>query len=153
MTDRLLDTLATEEGFRSYVYDDATGEPIVPGYTVIGHPTIWHGLCLEKGRVPKLWESLPRDVLQYVSQGKYRELTAKAPWIIGQPDDVRLALALMAYQLGAEGVLGFKNMLAALKRGDREAAADHALDSEWARRDTPARAGRVAALIRGKLPT
>jgi lysozyme len=149
MTDRLLDTLANEEGFRPYVYDDATGEPIVPGYTCIGHPTIWYGLCLEKGRVPKLPIGMPREALQYVSQGKYGDLVNRAPWIIGQPDDVRLALALMAYQLGASGVLGFKRMCAALQRGDREAAADEALDSEWHRKDSPARARRVAELIRG----
>jgi lysozyme len=149
MTDRLLDILSSEEGFRAYVYDDATGEPIVPGYTVIGHPTIWTGLCVEKGRVPKLPESMPRDALRCVAQGKYAEHTAQAPGIIGQPDDVRLALALMAYQIGSEGVLRFPKMLAALRSGDRAAAALHAKDSAWAREQTPARAARVAALIEG----
>lgn len=152
MTDRLLDILVDDEGFRGWVYDDANGEPIVPGYTVIGHPTIWFGLCLEKGRIPKLPDSMPHDALQFVAQGKYAELTAKAPWIIGLPDDVRLALALMAYQLGANGVLGFRKMMSALQRGEREEAAGHAMDSAWATQ-TPARARRVATLIRGKLPT
>ena len=152
MTDRLLDTLVEDEGFRGFVYDDANGEPIVPGYTVIGHPTIWFGLCLEKGRIPKLPESMPHDALQFVAQGKYAELAAKAPWIIGLSDDVRLALALMAYQLGSNGVLGFRKMMSALQRGEREEAADHAMDSAWARQ-TPTRARRVATLIRGKLPT
>lgn len=149
MIERLLAILANEEGFRPYVYDDATGEPLRPGYTLVGHPTIWFGLCVEKGRVPRLPEAMPRDAHEYVAVTKWNDLQSRAPWLAGQPEDVQLALALMAYQLGADGVLGFPNMLAALKRGDREAAADHALDSDWHRVDTPPRAKRVAALIRG----
>jgi lysozyme len=54
----------------------------------------------------------------------------------------------MAYQLGPSGVVAFKKMLAALEAGDRIAAAEAALDSKWATQ-TPNRAQRVAALIRG----
>lgn len=149
MIDRLLEILAGEEGFRGFVYDDANGEPIVPGYTVIGHPTIWIGLCVEKGRVPHLPDAMPREALEYVAVAKWNELQLHAPWLTRLHEDVQLALALMAYQLGADGVLAFKNMLAALERGDRELAANEALNSKWARGDTPARAQRVAALIRG----
>jgi lysozyme len=46
------------------------------------------------------------------------------------------------------GVLKFKGMLEALKAGKREFAANEALDSLWARQ-TPERARRVAAQIRG----
>jgi lysozyme len=147
--DRALPILANEEGLRWYVYDDKTGEPIVPGYTVIGHPTIFIGLCVEKGRVPKLPQSLPHELLEYVAASKWNDLQTKAPWVAGQPEDVQLALALMAFQLGANGVLGFKRMCAALRRGDRATAEQEALDSEWYRRDTPARAARVAAMIGG----
>lgn len=148
MIDRLLEILANEEGFRAFVYDDANGEPIVPGYTVVGHPTMWIGLCVEKGRVPKLPEALPRDVLEFVAVSKWGELQSRAPWLARLHEDVQLALALMSYQLGADGMFGFKNMLAALERGDRATAADEAIRSTWARQ-TPARARRVAALIRG----
>jgi lysozyme len=147
MIDALLTHLADEEGLRFYVYDDATGEPIVPGYTVVGHPTIWHGLCVEKGRVPKLWDSLPRDALAFVAKAKFAELVARIPWALELPWRTQLGLAAMAYQLGVDGVLEFKNMLAALKAGDLVAAKAHALDSDWARNDTPVRAKRVAAFI------
>jgi hypothetical protein len=151
MIERLLSTLANEEGLRWYAYDDATGEPLRPGYTLVGHPTWLIGLCIEKGRVPKLPQSLPHDLLEYIAASKWSELQNKAPWVAGQPEDVQLALALMAFQLGANGVLGFKRMCAALQSGEREAAADHALDSDWHRNDSPARAKRVAALIRGRV--
>jgi lysozyme len=55
----------------------------------------------------------------------------------------------MAYNLGAEGVAGFQMMLAALQRGDRDAAALNCLDSLWAKQ-VGARAERVADLIRGR---
>jgi lysozyme len=56
----------------------------------------------------------------------------------------------MAYQMGVSGVLKFADMLAALERGERAAAATHALQSIWATQ-TPKRAKRIAALIRGDL--
>lgn len=54
------------------------------------------------------------------------------------------ALVNMVFQLGMAGVRKFKKMNAALVRGDFEAARDEALDSDWARYQTPARALRVA---------
>ena len=39
-------------------------------------------------------------------------------------------------------------VLTALERGDYEAAAREMLDSKWGKRDTPARAGRLAERMR-----
>ncbi len=57
------------------------------------------------------------------------------------------ALTNMGFQLGVGGLLKFKNMIAALERGDWEEAARQALDSRWARQ-TPERAARVAEQLR-----
>ena len=65
------------------------------------------------------------------------------------PTDIRVALSNMAYQLGASGVMRFRKMVAAFKAGDFAEAAREALDSKWAKQDTPNRAKRVAALIAG----
>lgn len=65
------------------------------------------------------------------------------------PTDLRVALGNMAYQLGSAGVFRFRRMMLALKDGDYQEAAREALDSKWAKTDSPARAKRVAALIRG----
>ena len=54
----------------------------------------------------------------------------------------------MCYQLGVTGFMGFKNMVAAIKAGDWNKAADEALDSKWARKDTPERAKRHAEVLR-----
>lgn len=57
------------------------------------------------------------------------------------------ALLNMRFQLGSGGFRAFKNMLAALERRDYPAAAAAALDSKWAREDTPERAQRVCKQI------
>lgn len=148
MLEKLCDLLEVDEGWREYVYDDATGEPIVPGYTVKGHPTIGFGCCVEKGIA-----GLPKDIgkqwLQFAVSYRWWRLCSRHDWLMEQPEEVQIALGSMAYQLGVDGVCGFPNMLAALKAGDRALAAEHALDSDWARFQTPARATRVAAMIRG----
>ena len=53
----------------------------------------------------------------------------------------------MGYQIGCHGVLGFHEMLAALARGDTEAAIQAALDSDWDE-ETPRRAMLVVGALR-----
>ena len=58
------------------------------------------------------------------------------------------ALVEMVFQLGTAGVAGFVRMVGAIFRDDWDEAADEALDSKWARKDTPYRARRVAEVLR-----
>lgn len=53
------------------------------------------------------------------------------------------AVIQMAFQLGFDGFMGFKNLRKALLRCEWAEAKAHALDSKWARQ-TPKRAARVA---------
>lgn len=148
MLDRLVEDLKKDEGFRASVYDDATGKPIIPGTTVIGFPTIGYGSMVSADRGGKIPERIAEEWLHYVAMNHWCELTAKHTWLLEQPEEVQRALGNMAYQLGAVGLCKFKLMLAALAIGDRKLAANEALNSTWARQ-TPERAQRVAALIRG----
>ena len=75
-------------------------------------------------------------------------LESRLPFWFKLTDDRRRVLANMGYQLGILGLMGFKRMLAGLSRGDYEAAAREMLDSKWAKRDTPGRAGRLAERMR-----
>ena len=71
---------------------------------------------------------------------------------IGEPKGLNTArrdvLYSMVYQLGEKGFLGFKKMVAAIKNGDWQEAAIQALDSKWAREQTPERAIRHAEVLR-----
>ena len=64
------------------------------------------------------------------------------------PQDVKMVLAAMCYQLGKKGTSKFKKMLAAIKVRDYATAADEMLKSEWANQTTR-RAQAMASIMRG----
>lgn len=59
------------------------------------------------------------------------------------------ALVNMCFQLGTAGLAKFKRMVAAIMANDWPTAHKEALDSKWARSDSPARAQRVAKELLG----
>lgn len=128
--------ITREEDNIPYVYQDE-----------FGFWTIGIGILVDRRKGGRL---LPEEVT-FIFQNRCKifmlDLVRALPWLPAQPDAVQRALLNMAFQMGIEGILMFKNMLAALQRGDRPGAADAALDSSWADQ-TPARAQRVAELIR-----
>ena len=145
MIEELLEDLRVDEGWRNLVYDDATGKTIKKGSVVKGHPTIGHGFLVSSG------EGLPVHIgeqwLNYAAMQKWSQLCAREPWILDQPEHIQRALGNMSYQMGVDGLLGFRKMLQALEDGDRRWARIEALDSDWAAQ-TPERAARVTGLIR-----
>lgn len=76
-----------------------------------------------------------------------RQLSDKLPWFSGLDQARRGALINMAFQLGVNGLLGFKKSLSLMASGYYKAAADEFLRSSWAKQ-TPARARRVTEQIR-----
>lgn len=66
-------------------------------------------------------------------------------WLFdGLSEPRQRALVNMCFQLGTAGLADFKRMVAAILRGDWIEAHKEALDSKWAKSDSPARAQRVA---------
>jgi len=59
------------------------------------------------------------------------------------------ALVNMAFQMGTDGLNKFRQMVSAIMRSDWQRAKVEALDSKWARSDSPARAQRVAKELLG----
>ena len=55
----------------------------------------------------------------------------------------------MSYQIGVEGLLGFKDLLHACATGNREAAAQAVLASQLAKQ-TPSRVADYAAILRSE---
>lgn len=70
------------------------------------------------------------------------------PWFESLTRVRRDALIDMRFQLGPTRFRGFRKMLAALSAGQFGVAADEALDSKYARFDSPQRAATVAAMLR-----
>jgi lysozyme len=77
----------------------------------------------------------------------------KLPWIGGLDETRQIVLINMAYNMGigsaktGKGLLGFKDMLAAVKAGDYELAAFEMEDSGW-QKQTGNRAKRLIAMMR-----
>lgn len=139
--EKLLADLKHEEGWRAHAYQDSLG------FWSLG----WGFLIDKRRQTGGLPQHIAEQWLEWIVYDRQRELEHSMPWIREQPPEVQRALIHMAYQLGVGGLLGFRRMLAALQSGNRLRAAEEALDSAWARQ-TPARANRVAALIRGPVP-
>ena len=135
--EKVIAQLKEDEGWRPYVYQDH-----------LGFQTIGYGFLVDARRGDGLPPEVAEFWLQWLVDSKWKVFLRHVPWVAEQPEEVQGALVNMVYQLGVSGTLAFKNMLAALQAGDRQAAAQQALDSRWARQ-TPNRASRVAAMIRG----
>lgn len=74
-------------------------------------------------------------------------LTQFMPWYVRLNDVQQRVLANMAFNMGIEGLLGFRNMLDAVKSGDFNRAADEMLSSKWASQ-VGERATRLAEMMR-----
>lgn len=113
----------------------------------LGYLTIGVGRLIDERRGGGLSDAevdyLLNNDIDRVAIGMNRRLA----WLRLAPENVQRAMLNMAFQMGIEGVMGFRKMLAALEAEDYETAASEALDSKWARQ-TPGRAREVAGWIR-----
>ena len=117
----LLANVVEHEGFRTRPYQDSLG------ITTIGHGLTWisedESLVVVQMRLSKI-------------QGELQDTFAHFDKL---PERIQDCLTEMAYQMGTNGLMGFKNMISAIRQRDYTLAARHGLDSKWARQ-TPERA-------------
>lgn len=127
--------LKKEEGFVPYAYVDS-----------LGFLTIGYGKLIDK-RGGGITEKEAEMLLDNEILDKIQQLNEKLPWW-STLDQVRRTVVLaMAFQLGIDGLLGFKNTLELLRNGKWSEASAQMLESKWAEQ-TPARAKRMADAIR-----
>ena len=142
-------TLKTEEAFRTKSYLDTRGHLTVGwGTRVDEELSDDEILCLGHDDPHRSVTKDQADCLLRVHVHELERCLARSwpPFILAGEWD-RYALMLMGYQLGCAGVLGFHDMLAALARGDTEAAVRGALASKWDE-ETPRRAELVVSALR-----
>ena len=113
-----------------------------------GKLTIGYGRNLDRKphgiSAPEATYLLENDIAEVLALTRSRY-----PWFNRLPPNQKRALANMIFQMGIGTIRQFRLMLEALERGDAEAAVADALDSRWARDQTPKRAKRVTDLMRG----
>lgn len=132
MLDNLVKQLRDEEGEVLSAYQDH-----------LGYWTLGIGRLIDKrkgGGITKEESAylLSNDIAKVESQ-----LDARLHWWRTLNDARQGVLIGMAFQMGIDGLLGFKNTLAMVHAGNYEGAASGMLNSLWAKQ-TPARAKRMS---------
>lgn len=143
MIEQLRKELVADEGCMMRIYEDHLGlktcgvghllRPDDPEYEMdVGTP-------VSEERVMELFD---KDM-----SWTFRDCIRLLPEYNDLPDEIRLIVANMMYNMGASRLGGFKKFLAAVEDRDFEKAADEMLDSKWARQ-LPERSGRLIARMR-----
>lgn len=138
--------LMADEGNRQFVYDDATGQEIVPGYTVQGNPTIGVGRNVGPSG-PGLSRAERANLFAGDLDRVASELDAALPGWESFPQVAQDVCQMVAFNCGIDGFLTFRLMIAAMQAGNLDDAAHELMDSAAAR-ELPLRYGRMAAALR-----
>jgi lysozyme len=115
-----------------YVYDDANGKPILPGYTVIGNPTIGTGRNLSFGSIgismAENFLLLGNDIVEATMI-----LDADPMWKFWRTLDAvrQRALLNLVFNLGEHGLDEFHMLCAAMQAGQWTAAGLDLENSRW----------------------
>lgn len=133
---KLADQLLRDEGFVPHAYKDS-----------LGYLTIGVGRLIDKNKGGGITKDEALYLLQNDIAKVNAQLRARLPWTDKLSEARRGVLLNMAFQLGIAGLLGFKNTLSMIERGEYSKAADGMLQSLWAKQ-TPARAKRLSEQMR-----
>lgn len=146
MTDsKIIPILNYEEGYSEKPYLDSRDYPTVAGGILIGPKGA--SISNYQFTVPRVVGDLWKEQLvnQKINEMNHRPAIKAALEQCNPPR--RDVLISMAYQMGSDGLAGFKNTLAMIARGDFNSAATGMLNSLWAKQ-TPKRAQRHAEVMR-----
>src|SRR5690554_328553 len=122
MIEQLTRQLRREEGVSAHMYYDSEG------YAIIGVGRLIdarRGGGLRDNEIDYL---LANDIEEVASA-----LRDRLSWFDSLNEARQGVLANMAFNLGINGLLGFRKTMALVERGDYEAASVEMLDSKWAR--------------------
>ena len=129
--DKIAEMIRRNEGCRHEVYLDTEGTPTCG---------VGHALHIGSHVPDRVVKSFFQHDM-YCTYTSYDRFERKTGLILSEP---RKAVIIdMIFQMGYAGMMGFKDMIAALKRGEFSAARDAILDSRYAEQ-TPERAMRNA---------
>lgn len=132
--DHLKAQLRRDEGWRNTGYRDT-----------VGKWSIGCGHNVEDG--PPIPDSAINIILESDIRYICDQLAIRLPWCLSLDRPRHGVLVNMAFNMGVDGLLGFKDMLSALERGDHITAAAELLDSRYASQ-VGARAQRLAQQLK-----
>lgn len=136
MGDDLERQLRRDEGVVEHAYIDSEG------WTTIGV-----GRLIDKRKGGRLRDDEIEYLLQNDITEKTDELIRRLPWVTDLDEARKGVLINMAFNLGVNGLLGFRKTLALIEAGDYTKASVEMLDSKWARQ-VKGRATRLSEQMR-----
>lgn len=137
MKTELTRQLRGDEGVKAHAYQDHLGFWTIGVGRLVDERKAGSGL-----RPEEITFLLNNDI-----DDRIRELGRRLPWFLDLDPARQGVLLNMSFQMGVDGLLGFKNTLKLVERGDYAQAADNMLLSKWATQ-TPQRAQRMAEQMR-----
>lgn len=132
MKEQLTKQLRRDEGEVLHAYSDH-----------LGFLTIGIGRLIDSRKGGGITQEEAAYLLSNDIDRKTAEVEAKLPWSKNLDEARKGVLIAMCFQMGLEGLLGFKNTLKMIMEGKYSEAAQGMLNSKWAQQ-TPARAQRLA---------
>ncbi|QDP64318.1 MAG: putative endolysin [Prokaryotic dsDNA virus sp.] len=150
----LIEQITEDEGYRQEVYK------CTAGYDTVGIGFALKDLTFtpEESYAILLWQIQNGTITMGLEDSKlilakkiaslHLSLAKRFDFYDNLPPMIQSVLLNMSYQLGSYGVSKFKKMLKAMEESDWKEASKEMLDSKWAKIDTPARANRLATIVR-----
>lgn len=137
MKPELTKQLRRDEGEVLTVYNDS-----------LGYATIGVGRLVDKRKGGGITPDESAYLLSNDIDKRQAELLQRLPWTAAL-DPARFGVLLnMAFQMGVDGLMGFKNTLEMVRNGDYSGASAGMMISGWAAQ-TPERAKRLSEQMRG----
>lgn len=134
--------LILEEGKRNKAYQDSRGI-----WTIgIGHNLEADGFSPEEARLQVWTDDQISTQLEKDIREALEGIDLKLPWTNSLDDNRHAVIVGMAFQLGLDGLLKFKNTLRAVQEGRWQLAHDNMLQSRWASQ-APKRVARLADIM------
>lgn len=121
MVNNLRDQLIRDEGDVPYAYQDS-----------LGYWTIGVGFLIDRRKGGRLPDAVRDFWLDYEITEKRKDLERRIPWVTTLDQARQDCLLNMAFNLGVEGLLSFKNTLSLVQSGQYEKASVEMLKSRWA---------------------
>jgi lysozyme len=132
MFDDLIAQLRRDEGFVSHAYRDS-----------LGFWTIGIGRLIDQKKGGGITHEEAAHLLKNDIEKVDKQLQARLPWIVTLSPARRGVLQNMAFQMGIDGVMRFRDTLTMIEQREYTKASQAMLDSTWAKQ-TPERAKRLS---------
>jgi lysozyme len=130
---KLIEQIKRHESYRKHVYRCSAGKSTIGyGYNLSANPLHLSGVEISYAHTNGMIEAEAERLLIKMVDDIIKQLHGQLPWWSKLSGERQAVLVNMAYNIGVAGVLGFKNTLHLIERGDYTKASVEMMNSKWA---------------------